>query len=125
MEALMESLRVLNLEERMREEEVYLEFLSRMGICRFSNRDYKTYLSRIAQVYNLTKGGYVNNHGEVFISNKLNNFKDRSLPISKEQFFDILLSSTQIYFYPDIPLSKFLTTDTPYKILKEAELISF
>ena len=125
MEQLMESLKILNLEERMKEEEMYLEFLSRMGIERFSNRDYKTYLSRIAQVYNLTKGGYVNNHGEVFISNKLNNFKDRNCPISKEQFFDILLSSTQIYFYPDIPISKFLKTDTPYKVLKEAELISF
>ena len=125
MENLLQNLKDLNLEDRMKEEEAYVEFLSGLGIRRFSNADYKTYLSRIAQIYNLCKGGYINNHGEIFLSNKLTNFKDKNIPISKENFFDILLTSKDIYFYPDTPFHTFLTTDTPYKILKEVEWVYF
>jgi hypothetical protein len=121
MERLLESLRELNLEGGTKEEETYVEFLAGLGIVRFSNSDYKTYLSRISQIYNLCKGGYINNCGEVFLSNKLNNFKDRTNPISKESFFDILLFSKDIYFYPATPIKTFLTTDAPYKILLEIE----
>ena len=125
MENLLQNLKDLNLEERMKEEEAYVEFLSGLGILRFSNADYKTYLSRIAQVYNLCKGGYINNHGEILLSNKLTNFKDKNIPFTKEQFFDILLTSKHIYFYPDTPIHTFLTTDTPYKILKQIGWVNF
>lgn len=125
MDNLLSKLKELNLGDQMKEEEIYVEFLSGMGIERFSNADYRSYLSRIAQIYNMSKGGYINNCGEIFLSNKLNNFKDRNIPICKEVFFDILLHSKHIYFYPGIPIHRFLTTETPFKLLKEIEWVNF
>ena len=124
MDNLLHVLNELNLEEKKIEEEIYLEFLNNIGITSYTTQQYKTFLSRLFQIYNLCTGGEIDIDNTIFLSKDMLYFKYKTCNVSKEVFFDILLHSSQVYLN-NTNIRDILLSDSPYKILKEISWINF
>lgn len=123
MDTLLHILNSLNLEEKKIEEEIYLEFLNNIGIKTFTTQQYKTFLSRLSQIYNLCSGGQIN-IDTVFLYKNISSFTYKTCNVSKEVFFDILLHSSQVYLN-NTHIRDILLADSHYKILRDIEWINF